>query len=97
MKYFSQLRRLHRNELKQIENVGRKAAAEAKFYDREAEEVLSDFREEDLRDEVGAFREEVECSEEDARWQKLPFGFRRLGDIVGKRLLDLCCGGRFRA
>jgi|GEM_PF-450140 len=92
MKYFSQLQRLHKNELKRIENVSRKAEAEAEFYDQEAEEFLEDFREKDLRDEVDAFREEVDCSEDTARWHKLPFGFRRLGELDGKRILDLCCG-----
>ncbi len=92
MKYFSQLMRLHCNELKRIENVDRKAEAEAEFYDREADEFLADFREKDLRDQVDAFREEVDCGEDAAQWHKLPFAIRRLGDIRGKRVLDLCCG-----
>jgi SAM-dependent methyltransferase len=92
MKYFQQLRRLHDNELKRIENVEQKAVAEAEFYDREAGEFLSDFREKDLRDQVEGFRAEVDCPDDVARWHKLPFGFRRLGDIEEKRVLDLCCG-----
>ncbi|MCK4547882.1 MAG: methyltransferase domain-containing protein [Candidatus Eisenbacteria sp.] len=92
MKYFKQLRRLHDNDLKQIENVEKKAAAETEFYDREAEEFLAGFREKDLRDEVDALRAEVNCPERVAGWHKLPFGFRRLGDLRGKRVLDLCCG-----
>lgn len=92
MKYFSQLRRLHRNELKRIENVDRKREAEAVFYDREAEEFLADCRETDLREMVDEFRREVACREEVVEYHKLPFGFRCLGDLGGRRVLDCCCG-----
>ena len=75
------IRRSYNNPLKKVENLSRKDELEKQFYDREAEECLTDFdAERFLYDE-----------DEDMPLSHLHL-YSLLRDVSGKKILDCCCG-----
>lgn len=86
------VRDLYRNELKRPERVEEKRRLESEFYDREAREFLEGFREADLRRDVEDFEIEVNAEESLIPVLKIRYAFHLLGDLRGKRVLEVGCG-----
>lgn len=87
-----QVKNLYRNELKRPEKVEEKRALEAAFYDREAAQFLDGFREADLRRDVEDFEIEAGADASLIHVLKIRYAFERLGELRGRRVLELGCG-----
>ncbi len=78
---FLRILSLYSNRLKRIDHVAEKNRLEADFYNRWADDCLKDLDRQDLVDE--------ESGHSPPRYR---YFYSLIGDVKGKRILNLCCG-----